>query len=547
MVLIAAAALAASAHAATVNRIELYAAETGDSPSITPIGPDTDLSLVFLPKGTGNILVPNGHIGIGTNAPSVPLEIKYDAGLGLMVTKTNDYPGIGLKENSGDIWELSSQATRFDLAYTPNGGSRIAPVSVLENGNVGIGNASPGERLDFGNCGGSNRCNIRFGSWSYLGTGAAGYPYFSFGTYWDGSQWNSSHSTVPGMIIYANGNYFKFATAPATTTGATLTDRLAINNSNGNVGIGTNSPGLGLTVEKDNGNGWVGWFGSSSGSDRVGLGVRSSRASIQGFTSAGAGANLLLQPDAGNVGIRTATPQAPLDVGAAANLSAIFGATNGAHDILINDINTAEWRIGTGGYGLNFKNDYDDNGTYDTRVVFSSDGKVGVGTATPESKLNISATGPDAIRLDGNTAGATVAVAAYLHLNSNIDYRGRGMLLTTNAAEAGAAWFAGVPYSGGRFIIGNSDVHTREDLSGPYTIAKAKMTILPNGNVGIGTTAPATTLDVSGFMKLAKNTAAPATCNGTYDGAVALTSARRMCVCDGTSWKEVNSATACVW
>lgn len=68
-----------------------------------------------------------------------------------------------------------------------------------------------------------------------------------------------------------------------------------------------------------------------------------------------------------------------------------------------------------------------------------------------------------------------------------------------------------------------------------------------NKSLGIGTSSPAAKLDVNGFMRLAKNGSAPATCDATIDGAIALTSARRMCVCDATSWKEVNSATTCTW
>jgi hypothetical protein len=94
----------------------------------------------------------------------------------------------------------------------------------------------------------------------------------------------------------------------------------------------------------------------------------------------------------GNVGIGTTSPAAALHVNDSTNPVAIFGDTGGGHMIRINDINTAEWEIGTGDYGLNFRNDYDDNGTYDTRVFISKEGNVGIGTTSPGHNLDITGT-----------------------------------------------------------------------------------------------------------------------------------------------------------
>ncbi len=75
----------------------------------------------------------------------------------------------------------------------------------------------------------------------------------------------------------------------------------------------------------------------------------------------------------------------------------------------------------------------------------------------------------------------------------------------------------------------------------------AKMVLTSDGSLGIYTTMPRATLDVNGYAKLTINSAAPAACDATYKGSVALTSATRMCVCDGASWKEVNNAADCAW
>jgi len=91
----------------------------------------------------------NGNVGIGTAAPSTPLEIKYGSGHGLQITKTNNYPSLALKEDGGDVWDISSQSTRFEIGYTQNGGARVAPLSIIEStGNVGIGIVTPAATLD---------------------------------------------------------------------------------------------------------------------------------------------------------------------------------------------------------------------------------------------------------------------------------------------------------------------------------------------------------------------------------------------------------------
>lgn len=49
-----------------------------------------------------------------------------------------------------------------------------------------------------------------------------------------------------------------------------------------------------------------------------------------------------------------------------------------------------------------------------------------------------------------------------------------------------------------------------------------KMRVGTNGNVGIGTTSPKTTLDVNGYLRLKKNSSAPFTCDAAHDGTIAL-------------------------
>jgi len=66
----------------------------------------------------------------------------------------------------------------------------------------------------------------------------------------------------------------------------------------------------------------------------------------------------------------------------------------------------------------------------------------------------------------------------------------------------------------------------------------------------IGTTSPQAKLDINGFMRMSKNTGAPAACTATIDASIAITSLYTTCICKGgtTTWvSTVDGTTACVW
>ncbi|MBM3271900.1 fibronectin type III domain-containing protein [Candidatus Kaiserbacteria bacterium] len=68
------------------------------------------------------------------------------------------------------------------------------------------------------------------------------------------------------------------------------------------------------------------------------------------------------------------------------------------------------------------------------------------------------------------------------------------------------------------------------------------------GNVGIGTTTPAAKLDVQGYARLTPQTAAPAACDASRKGALAVSNfGSRLCVCNGTSWVFNYNGSACAW
>lgn len=80
----------------------------------------------------------------------------------------------------------------------------------------------------------------------------------------------------------------------------------------------------------------------------------------------------------GFVGIGNSNPDHALVVGP---------SNTGGRHLVINDIPTARWGLATGNYDLSFQSDY--GGGWNTRVIFTETGNVGIGTITPDARLNI--------------------------------------------------------------------------------------------------------------------------------------------------------------
>lgn len=143
------------------------------------------------------------------------------------------------------------------------------------------------------------------------------------------------------------------------------------------------------------------------------------------------------------------------------------------------------------------------------------------------------------LQAGGNAEGDYTAVGANAKLGS-LEFRGSNGSSFRTAASI-AAFSDGTP--GASWTPGKLTFSTTNSSGVSYE----RIHISSDGFVGIGIASPTVTLDVNGYIKLKKHTTMPVACSSTYDGSLAMTSARRLCVCDGADWKEVNSATACAW
>lgn len=494
--------------------------------------------------GNGASYINSGNLGIGTTTPGSALQVYGNAAVSdtsgtitnggylLRLYSTTNMNGLNLYYQNADV-----NGAALTLQKYKSGGSELAAgdtIGVIDFfGTTGAGSALRAAQI---------RATAETG-WS--GTGDA-----------------------PGRLT--------FWTTPDGSS--TAVERMRIDNA-GNVGIGTTTPAGTLHVT---GTTFVPF-------DRYGS----------------PGSHLALRSANGTAGSPTALTNG--DVTGQLTFQGYTGsAFTTSHQTGIIGYAAENWSGTNQGDILTFRTTPTGSTTSAERMRIDSSGNVGIGTASPTSTLHILDTATNTSGSDWrygtyvlqniNPASASSSTFsgfesfALTNGSSNIGkiHGGRGSAQTagTNAITEAVGW-AGVAYVPSGSTITNAfgstgqvrTNHASATVTNAYGIHSAVTDTLGTitngygvyigavqatnnwglysgdgtadnyfaGNVGIGRTTPAAKLDVNGFMRLAKNGSAPATCDATIDGAIALTSARRMCVCDATSWKEVNSATVCTW
>ena len=446
----------------------------------------------------------DGNVGIGTNNPGFLLDVYHPS-----QTLVNIGVGTGATNSSGSLQLIKGDNARIrttgsdDLIFDTDS---IERMRIKDTGNVGIGTTTPGKKLDVvGDIGFSgdlykNGALFNPGSqWTttgndiYYNTGNVGIgninPRATLHVYGNdgftispsgtgartatirlGSPYNSNHDAYCAKITSFNNssnNYnadLRFWTSQGNNISAT--ERMCIL-SNGNVGIGTASPGHKLDV--------IGNVQIEGSLYLKGTWIQS--------TNAGGG-DIILQPrtashnvivNQGNLGIGTTTPSETLDVNGNVRI-------RGANLYIGNDPNDSlrfnHSQNSTTSYSYI---DYNDNGSLYFRptslgsynnytMTLTYDGKVGIGTTSPATALQISST--SGLRLT-NTVSKTNA-------NDRIGY------IDFNNGPTGAAIESCVNVTGAN---NNADLRfmTSQDYANTYV---ERMRIDKQGHVGIGTTTP---------------------------------------------------------
>jgi len=486
-----------------------------------------------------------GNVGIGTTSPLTSLEVKKDnapsiititGGLNTQTTLGNEIGSIDFKSNDASIISTNDIAGRIvSVSEYSNGAmagmafytadNTVAPfirerMRISNTGNVGIGTKSPSEKLTVK----GDNAGISLRSNDYMISRII--PRGSNTSNLDKGLFSLYNASVESTRIDSAGNSWL---------------------NGGNVGIGTTSPTAKLDV-----NGEIAIRGGE-GADDARMYFRASDNSnrftietdldgttandLLGFRGASTDNILVLKGD-GKVGIGTTSPGTKLEV-------------DGVITIAPSSSNVAELK---GLYGTSFLSmDFMlfDNKLFGNAIVQNqmmqtmvfndgsgegmrlSQGKLGIGSTTPNSKLTIEGTESGLFKIR-NEAGEDYFALSQSASNKptvtfgDVDEQ-YGTMFNLDVDSKEIDIFNNGIIKIGDNGFGNNTLFTVDDVNRKFTFE--------NGAVGVGTTTPRAKLDVAGGIRMANETATATAANvGTMRYRVVNTrSYMDMCMQVGTS------------
>jgi len=375
---------------------------------------------------SGNLYVNDTNVGIGTAAPATALHISPTGSAPIIrgaYVGAGSYGEIDLYGYGTGLMKIQS-GSGYNLVLNPT------------SGNVGIGNSTPGARLEI--AAPASGATLKVGR-------VTGNP-------------NIKAAADNYLIMDSNGQF--------TALNYYVSDNVVLAYGGGNVSIGASTtPASKLDID--------------TGSNTLGLRLRglAETAEIADFyvgsagglvisTTAGTdnGAFIDLRPEDDTYGLILRESD-----GTGTSTYANFYVTDAADDYLSIGVNT---------------------GSDGDALVVTAANRVGIGITAPSSKLDINASSGVALGVEGGISGVDLATftrngGAYSKI---IIGSAGGDAYTSYQGTASRNWTTGFDASDGSYRIAQKELLGTND----------KLTILTSGNVGIGTTNPSQTLTVVG-------------------------------------------------
>ena len=388
-----------------------------------------------------------GKVGIGTTTPGVKFHVAGSNGLFVQFLNSASTTGEGIAIGSGaNLGRISTNGASTAMGFEINASEKMR---IDATGKVGIGTSSPAASLQV--VGG---ILARGGAPGVNGVNNNGYAFTGNG----GDNDAGMYSSADGQLEFYGNSLERVRIA-----------------TNGNVGIGTIAPGYKLEVTGDikfnNGNAlrstngdWL--IGADAGGSYIGIGSATTAKDVKLFSSSATPYVTMLGTN-GNVGIGTSAPAEKLQV---------------VGSILIpDDISVGSLKIGSLGSYLGRQSS--DGSTVlnaaEANIIFknaatetvriTSAGYVGIGTNTPGRLLSLS------------------GVQSVISLNNTGTTTWTG--LDINAKNGAYKTAVGLEDATGKFIIDMAQDGAND------------VTVLQNGNVGVGIAVPDQKLDVNGVIE----------------------------------------------
>jgi len=428
-------------------------------------------------------ITPAGNVGIGTTTPNGKLQVDGDFYVNGLDRKIMNYNG------AVDYGTLTNNSVRFN-----QNGTEIARINT--SGNFGIGTTSPFSRFTVSGALSASTSQI-----SIVNT-------------------EGGHSIIRAGISGVSNNGMSFVTA--NVDGSSQNVRMVVG-ATGRVGIGTTSPPQALSVigniYQRTGD-FITW---DNGDAQIGA-VSGYSLTFSTYNGSTALLERLRITSAGNVGIGTTSPTAQLDVTGSTSTTKIKVVSPTASSLFESGIEFIRTTVAggskiqsirdasLGGVGLTFHTTADNAAevaaTYSQRMAILPNGNVLIGTTTDSGfKFETTGTGrfsqTTAIPLTVQRTTANSNVGIRYQNNTTSWYSGLAaddsFSVSFNDANLSAGQFKVATTGAATFTSSVTATSFNGTTNNILSVGGTeRMRINSSGNVGIGTTSPATRLDVLG-------------------------------------------------